>query len=249
MVGFYILLPSAIRNYICCLGNKFKKLTVIATKEQYSSHDNQLAYYALAFVGKTVKYIYSGRCTKSFKTEDTLNFKINLCFRPFDFMNAAIMMKDKSIAVLQALDPKSVKNIIDDGIQLGLKVRKSDNAFPLGGYYFERYEEVIKKYYDNCQDIDIEIWTLIGNKNCVKLEIENPHWSDEFSYLETPLKSIKKTYVKDETKDEIQKFLNEFMSKVCDGAETTSVDDNNNLQRRFDLPCNCERKKEKNENP
>src|SRR3989339_110265 len=93
MVGFYVLLPPAIRNYICCLGNKFKTLNIIATSQPYNNlNQYQLAYFALAFVGKTMKTITEGRCKKCFSENEDLSFSINLCFSHFDFMNAAIVM-------------------------------------------------------------------------------------------------------------------------------------------------------------
>ena len=243
MAGFYVLLPQAIRNYICCLGNRFKTLNIIATNKYYeTTHRYQLPNYALAFVSKTVKYILEGRCQNSFKKDEPLSFTINICFAPFDFMNAAIMMEDRSIAILQALDPKSVEGIIDDGIQIGFKVRKHDQAFRLGQAYFERYEKVINGYFEDLDDT-MEKWSLYGNKKSVTLTIENPHWDSNYDYKIKPIENSRISFTKNSEEDKIGEFLNNFSQKVRLVAGTKNLDENEHLQKRFDLPCNCEKSK------
>lgn len=239
MVGFYILLPNALRNYICSLGSRFRTLNIIATQKDYSSSDSyQLVYFALAFVGRTVDAMINGRCNKCFKTLENLNFRINLFFTPFDYMNAAILMHEKSVSILQALDPNSALKIIDDGIQIGLKVRKKDTTFEIGESYFERYKNVIEGYKKDIKKENVESWHISGNVNEIIIDISNRHWDDNYNFNSDPQgnKKIK-------NKDGITQFLHDFLEHVRQEAGTGTIDDNEQLKKRFDTPCNCEKTK------
>jgi uncharacterized membrane protein len=241
MVGFYILLPAAIRNYICHLGNKFHVLSILATHKRYSpANPPILAYYAFAFVAKTLEAVLYGRCKKCFKQDEKMGFEIHLRFSSSDFLNAAIMMKDRSVAILQALDPESATKIIDDGIQLGLNVKQEyDNNFPIGQAYFSRYKKVIDGLFD--EYTKFETWKINGNKSEIKLVIENRCWDDNYNFNELDnFAKIEK--IKNNTRDDIKDFLKEFKTKVCKDAETTNVDSNHDLISKFDIPCDCEKK-------
>ncbi len=241
MVGFYVIISKALQNFLCANSNLSNTVNILGTNKKYDTEKySRLAYFSYAFVIKTLDFIINGDCNrlKEIKGKSHLSLKFNIQFCEFDFLNASILIGDNKIAILQALNAPDVDKIVDDGIQLGMMVKKeTDPNFPLGKLYFERYKEVIDGWRKDIKQT--ENWTIKANSENISLEISNAYWNKDVDqnnlekFDSIPLPPY-------DTTDKVKEFLLKFQDFIKEKADTSDLDENKNLINRFDkIKCKC----------
>lgn len=245
MVGFAFLLPEAIRYHACRSEGKFNVLKLIASDAEvpaeHGGEGRKLFYYPLYLIASLVRDLFA-KCTNFagfFEKGQNGGFDIETVYTANDMIPAAILLEDREIATLQALDSKTFKAILE-GKELQPGFRYQNDEARKDAFNRLRYavEDLAK---NGAPEICRELWQFRSENNVIVLSVQEPHWKLDgkiITILSTQrYRSTSSDTVRIVGKDEIVGVVEALLSKIR--SEPGSGEDIQEIEGLLAQSQNC----------